>query len=461
MSHTGASGPSGETPVPARVWYPLLKRVFDVSFALGGLLVFSPVILLTSLAVKLTDRGPVFFRQRRVGRGGVIFHILKFRTMVVNAEKAGPSVTQDRDPRITAVGRFLRKSKLDELPQLWNVLVGEMSFVGPRPEVPKYVERYTEEQRQILKEKPGITDLATLVFRDEESLLRHATNVEEFYVQHCVPRKFKLNLQYAKRANLLEDVLIIAETLCPYWLGVACGYVLALAVSLWLAYQLRFDFNVPETEIASMERMGLFIIPLQTAILVWRRQFAGLLSYFDVAEMKQLAGGLALAAVIQFAVWMGTHGAGMPARSIIVMNAVLAFSILAGTRTFLRHLRQTRSPARKGIPGDSDVIAVGIVGAGELGAWLARQLNSRAGGSRRVVAFFDDDATKWNLRLCDVPVVGMPECILNGSWGEKLDEVILAIPSASPERQQQILSILGNSNIRARAIPVIDELLSQ
>jgi lipopolysaccharide/colanic/teichoic acid biosynthesis glycosyltransferase len=194
----------------------MAKRLFDIVLSFAGLLILSPLLLALALLVKLTDRGPVFYRQQRVGRGGALFWIWKYRSMVVNAEKLGLSVTSGDDPRITPVGRFLRRWKLDELPQLWNVLRGDMSFVGPRPEVPRYVALYTEAQREILRLKPGITDLATLAFRDEEDLLRAVKkDREKFYIEYCVPRKIELNLEYARRANLWRDIVIIVRTLLP------------------------------------------------------------------------------------------------------------------------------------------------------------------------------------------------------------------------------------------------------
>jgi len=189
------------------------KRLFDLFFSLGGLLVLSPLFLVLAVAVKISSRGPVLFRQQRIGQDGKPFYINKFRSMVANAEKLGLSVTSDGDPRITALGRFLRKTKLDELPQLWNVLVGDMSFVGPRPEVPRYVDRYTAEQKRVLSLKPGITDLATLEFRNEEELLGGAEDTERFYLEYCVPRKIELNLAYADKANVWEDARIILRTL--------------------------------------------------------------------------------------------------------------------------------------------------------------------------------------------------------------------------------------------------------
>lgn len=192
------------------------KRLYDLLFASLGLLLLSPLLVVIAVAVKLSDGGPVCFKQQRVGRHGRQFWIWKFRTMVVNADKLGISITKGGDFRITPAGRILRRTKLDELPQLWNVLRGDMSFVGPRPEVPRYVEHYTPVQREILKLKPGITDLATLEFRNEEELLRTASDVEKFYIEHCIPRKIELNLLYARRASICQDTWIILQTLLPW-----------------------------------------------------------------------------------------------------------------------------------------------------------------------------------------------------------------------------------------------------
>jgi lipopolysaccharide/colanic/teichoic acid biosynthesis glycosyltransferase len=189
------------------------KRLFDLLFAGCGLVILSPALVVLAALVKLADGGPILFSQQRVGRGGRLFWILKFRSMVVNAERLGLSVTAAGDPRITRPGRFLRRTKLDELPQLWNVWRGEMSFVGPRPEVPGYVAKYTSEQKLVLRLKPGITDLATLEFRHEEELLLKAPNPGRFYLDYCIPRKIELNLAYAETANLWKDTRIILQTL--------------------------------------------------------------------------------------------------------------------------------------------------------------------------------------------------------------------------------------------------------
>ena len=189
------------------------KRVFDVLASSLGLIVLFPLFLLLAVLIKLEDGGPVFFRQERVGHRGRIFRIWKFRTMVVNAEKLGGYLTIGRDPRITRVGYWLRKTKFDELPQLINVLLGEMSLVGPRPEVPKYVSFYTDEQRRVLELRPGITDPASIQFRDENELLANAADPERYYLEVVMPEKIRLNLEYAKQASFWTDFRIILKTL--------------------------------------------------------------------------------------------------------------------------------------------------------------------------------------------------------------------------------------------------------
>lgn len=189
------------------------KRLFDVVAACCGLLVLLPLFLILALVIKLDDGGPVFFCHERLGKGGKAFGMYKFRSMRVDASKLGGPLTVGGDPRITRVGRWLRKSKLDELPQLWNVLRGEMSMVGPRPEVAKYVSLYTPEQRKVLDLVPGITDVASIQFRDEESLLAQAANPEQTYIEKIMPEKIRLNLEYAAKATLWRDVGIILQTL--------------------------------------------------------------------------------------------------------------------------------------------------------------------------------------------------------------------------------------------------------
>jgi lipopolysaccharide/colanic/teichoic acid biosynthesis glycosyltransferase len=191
----------------------MAKRAFDIAFAAAALAVLWPAFLLIWAAITLEDGEPCLFRQERIGRDGQPFQILKFRSMRVGSASAGPSITKAGDSRITSVGRLLRASKLDELPQLINVLRGDMSVVGPRPEVPKYVALYTEDQRRVLSLKPGITDEASIEFRNEEAMLAASEDSERFYVEYCIPRKIEINLRYASGANVMSDLGVIVRTL--------------------------------------------------------------------------------------------------------------------------------------------------------------------------------------------------------------------------------------------------------
>ena len=190
-----------------------IKRLFDILASLFGILVMAIPMIIISLAIKLDSKGPVFFKQKRVKKNNKDFTILKFRTMVVDAPKLGMPITVGDDPRITKVGKFLRKTKLDEFPQLFNVLVGDMSFVGPRPEVRKYVDMYSDSDRDILKIRPGITDLASIKYRDESEILDKSDNPEKTYVEEIMPNKIELNKQYIENINLLNDIKIILQTL--------------------------------------------------------------------------------------------------------------------------------------------------------------------------------------------------------------------------------------------------------
>lgn len=189
-----------------------LKRLFDILFSLILIVLLSPLMLFITIWIKCDSKGPVMFRQVRITTAGKEFRIFKFRTMVVDAEKLGTQVTVGQDPRITRSGRFLRKLRLDELPQLFNVLAGDMSFVGTRPEVPHYVEQYTPEMWATLLLPAGITSEASIEYKDEDRLLEGAEDVDRVYMEEVLPEKMKYNLRYLERFQVLRDLVIMIET---------------------------------------------------------------------------------------------------------------------------------------------------------------------------------------------------------------------------------------------------------
>ncbi len=511
------------------------KRLFDLGFSALGLLVLSPLFLILAVLVKRSDRGPVFFRQQRIGRGGKPFTLLKFRSMVINAEQLGASVTMEGDPRITPIGRFLRQTKLDELPQLWNVFVGDMTFVGPRPEVPEYVAQYTPEQRQVLNLKPGITDLATLEFREEEELLRSAADMESFYMGYCVPRKIALNMGYAQRANLWQDTVVILRTLFPgivpnrnngrlsvasaarekrvagrwfprlleafglghsrnhkgsqrtnadvgssgngsngsddweggpHWslgwlgvltprrllvVGVAAGLLLACR---WLAYQLRFDFDVPEPLQVQLERHWFWVIALQLVCLYIGGQFSGIYRYFSLSDLQRLAAAMALSGALLYGVRF-LHVGYSPPLGVILPQTVFGFLTLAALRTTWRmvHERFLRGPDRA-----IRKCRVGIIGAGDVASSLISDLAAHPNLGLVPVAVFDDDPAKWRARLHGIRIVGPVESIGRQSKRLKLEKMIIAMPSAPAKRLGEVVSLLRTAKLPHVTVPGIDQL---
>ena len=190
-----------------------MKRLFDITASFFGIIILSPLLIFIGLWVGLSSKGGVFYKQIRVGKNNKDFKLYKFRSMRVNSDKQGLLTVGSKDSRITKAGYFIRKYKIDELPQLFNVLKGDMSFVGPRPEVRRYVDLYSKEQMQVLKVAPGITDPASIKYRNENDLLSSANNPEEYYIQHIMPDKLQINIDYINTQTFIKDIKIIFQTI--------------------------------------------------------------------------------------------------------------------------------------------------------------------------------------------------------------------------------------------------------
>lgn len=210
MPHTDSLTAGTQDVRPKHIW---TKRAFDVTFSLIALLLASPFFVLGGILAKLQSKGPMFYKAKRVGRGETLFEMYKFRTMVANADSIGGSLTTYRDTRVTRIGRFLRWTKLDELPNLINVIKGEMSLIGPRPEAPIYVKHYTETQRQVLQVKPGMTGPSQLANRDEEEKLKGQPDAEHYYITELMPKKLDLDLHYVATQSIISDIGWLLKTL--------------------------------------------------------------------------------------------------------------------------------------------------------------------------------------------------------------------------------------------------------
>lgn len=190
------------------------KRVFDLVFSLIMAIILFPVLIMTCIIIKCDSPGKVIFKQKRITQCGRVFDIFKFRTMVEDAEKIGTQVTTGDDPRITRCGKWLRKYRIDELPQIFNIIRGELSFVGPRPEVQKYVLQYTDEMLATLLIPAGVTSLASIIYKDESKMLENANNPDEVYVKEVLPQKMKYNIEYIEKMSIAYDIKIILKTIC-------------------------------------------------------------------------------------------------------------------------------------------------------------------------------------------------------------------------------------------------------
>jgi lipopolysaccharide/colanic/teichoic acid biosynthesis glycosyltransferase len=191
----------------------MLKRIFDIFFSLCGLIILSPLFLIILLLIRIESKGNPLFKQLRIGKDGAPFYMYKFRSMRLHAEKSGFITVGDNDARITSIGQFIRKYKIDELPQLINVFLGEMSVVGPRPEVARYVELYNLEQKNVLSVKPGITDYASIAYSNENELLGKSPDPETTYIHEIMPVKLQLNLKYIAEQGMITDLRIIIKTI--------------------------------------------------------------------------------------------------------------------------------------------------------------------------------------------------------------------------------------------------------
>lgn len=221
-------------------------RAFDIIVALFGLIILSPLLLAIVVVIKVSSPGPILYSQQRVGRHGRLFRLYKFRTMVLNSDQIGTSVTTCTDPRITKIGRVLRKSKLDELPQLWNVLKGDMSFVGPRPDVPEIVVKYNSNMKKILEVRPGITSNASLHLRNEEELLSLASDPDRTYEEVFVPAKVSLSMEHVNNTSFLFNMKVLLQTIWVLTGG-----------RIWPVKEHPFVTNIKEEIIKKNERLQI------------------------------------------------------------------------------------------------------------------------------------------------------------------------------------------------------------
>jgi len=451
-------------------------RAVDVVASSLALVLLAPLLALLALLVKATSRGPALFRQERVGRDGRLFGLWKLRTMVADASRLGPCLTGRDDPRVTRLGRVLRRLKLDELPQLWNVLRGEMSLVGPRPEVASMVRNAPTEFGVLLRVRPGLVSEASLRFRNEEELLP-AEGREAFYLERVLPAKIALDLKWLERRTLLADLELLARTAlallrlrrseAPLSIGLGAGgrHAAKLAadgalsgVAWWLATLLRFD-GLPGG--VDLQRLRLFTLPimlLATTVFSTAGAAKSAWRYFSAAEFWRLARlGLPLALLLT------VLRATMPdplvllraPYSVIALTYLLALFLRAGMRwtwTALVERAERRARPRPELSG-----RVAICGAGRTAHAVLAELKRTAGRDAEVIACFDDAPLLRGARVAGVPVVGGLEEVPEFLGRARPDLLLIAIRELPEARLRPLVDAAHVAGTRVKIVPSLFE----
>ena len=445
-----------------------LRRLLDIITALVGLLLLGPVLILLGLWVKLTSKGPVFYRARRVGQKGREFYLLKFRTMVAEADKIGPGLTLEHDPRITPTGRRLRAHRLDELPQLWNVLVGDMSLVGPRPEDPRYVAHYSEEQREILASRPGVTGPAQIAFRNEPERLRMAPDPEGTYLREIMPAKLAVDLAYLHRRTVWADLGMIFNTLRIY-VGnriLVVLDVLSLALSFVLSFGIRFD-NVQFFELFALYWPVFFpLLVIKLAVFEVMGLYRRLWRYASVRELLSVVWAVAMSSLLcgifVLVLWLWpaeSFVTGFP-RSVLVIDAMLSLFLVGGVRFASRWRQEMQRPtaarSEAGNAGDRPAL---IVGAGDAGAMAAREMLRNPQLGYNLVGFLDDDPDKLGLRIHGLPVLGALADLGRCVQEHQVRQVLIAMPAAPGAAVRRVVELAQDAAVEIRTLPGYYELI--
>jgi FlaA1/EpsC-like NDP-sugar epimerase/lipopolysaccharide/colanic/teichoic acid biosynthesis glycosyltransferase len=472
----------------------MTKRALDIVVSFFALVLALPLLAIIALLVKMDSRGPILFRQRRLGRRFHPFLIYKFRTMAVDAAN---SISVGDDRRVTRIGRVLRRAKLDELPQLFNVLKGEMSLVGPRPELPEFVELYREEYAEILAVRPGLTDLASIKYRNEAALLEVATNPQTVYVGRILPDKIRLGREYVRRSSIGFDLSLIARTLPrvagqrdagmlrgtrrpatarldgqekrrqprPSQLDGGTGlladvilglprefrralvvvvHLLLAAVSTYLAFSLRFDGAIPGPVMKMYVGTLLWMLTARGATFFLFRLDEGIWRYVGLWDLRRIAAAVFTSTVVSYLFIRYGYGTDDYPRSVFLIDSALLLILMGAFRLSPRVYRELARPRGKR--------RLLIVGAGDTGERMLRQIQHDPSSLYEPVGFVDDDPGKVGQRMHGVPVLGtvrdLPDIV---EW-EALHEIMIAF-SATAAQLREMVTMLGPYNV---AITTVD-----
>jgi len=462
----------------------MLKRLVDVLAAAAGLLLLAPLFALIAVAIKLESPGPVFFRQERVGRHGRPFRIFKFRTMTVAPPSGGVPLTVAGDRRITRIGALLRRSKLDELAQLIDVLRGTMSLVGPRPEVPRYVAHYPAEWRErLLSVRPGITDFASVRYRDENELLAQADDPEREYIDVILPTKLRYALHYVDRPSLANDLRVLGLTLRTVFVPTFPSPTRILGMNdrkLWLWLDQAMSTLNPRNRAIAMVVDALVILAGWQLMYLFRLGFErwqpgrppyddavaagvalcyliflavtgvprGPWRFFGFDDFKRIALACMLAGTISAVVVLMAQLSGV-ARAVLLLHPFFCILTLSLLRMAYRMVWEQARSVASGVEGEARRAIV--LGAGEAARRLVGAIHRRDGWT--VLALLDDDPAKQGLRIGGVTVQGSIADVVLPHLLAGATHVIVAMPGAAAERRAQVIELARQTGLPVLSVP--------
>jgi len=444
----------------------MAKRCFDIIVSSLLLILTAPLLLLIALLVKVDSRGPVLFRHERVGVNGNPFKMLKFRTMVVGASKVGARLTLKRDPRVTRVGQVLRWFKLDELPQLWNVLRGDMSLVGPRPEDPYFVRFYKADDALVLSIRPGIIGPNQILGRDEQELFpENSADPEAFYIKEILPQKLKVDRAYVDHATLRGDIKLLAGGALSVVvtsfkgsflrrntgrMGILFADIMLVAVAYLSAFFLQFGFDPRPHAYAVLVRTLAVLLLVRPLAFIYYGLYvrpARFFGWHDAAALiESVTLGSAIAAAITYFSGLQEHS-----RAVFVVEWALTVVLLGALRIYLRALSHRGEKA-----GRKKVL---IAGAGNQGELLVQSM--LRGGNFQPVAFIDEDQMRWGMMIHGLWVLGGDGRISVAKSTYEISGVLIAASDTTPQWRATVQAECKRLGLECRVIPGLAELLGE
>lgn len=446
----------------------MLKRFVDLLIASIGLLVLLPLLLLIALLIKLDSPGPVFFRQERIGLHGRPFRIFKFRSMVQGAYKMGSRLTTKRDPRVTRVGQILRWFKIDELPQLINVVVGDMSLIGPRPEDPYFVRFYNETQRAVLSVRPGMVGPSQILGRDElESYPEGLKDTEAYYIEHILPEKLERDLEYVRHATFWGDMALLARGIWATVRGAVktkflwrrrhrvalfLADCLLIVASCYLAFMIRYDFTWP-LDSRFLVLPLLIMLVARAGALMYFGAYQGVFAYFGLWDLAALFKAVTLSAVLAGGLTFFVGLQSFP-RSVFVIDWAIILFMLSGVRyglrVWVRHgWRQRGQRRQKAL----------VVGAGVGGEQIARTLLEDPLCPYRPVGFIDEVPERWGSLIHGVRVLGGATELPLAVSANRIQAVFVCMSDLSDHAAREVVDVCERAGVEYRVVPALSDLL--